>query len=70
MTRSNILRCKFCDWSTPKWKGHRDRDVNRAWIRLTEHVKYGHPDQWMDIATLMGEEDKVEDNPFREENDE
>lgn len=70
MAKSNVLRCRYCGWNTPKWKGHRVRDVDRAWFRLTKHVKAFHHQEWIAMAVLLGEEDRIEDNPFKEEEDE
>jgi hypothetical protein len=59
----NYIRCKFCEWKTPKWRGPKN-GPSKAFARLRAHIKLEHNDKLDDI--LQGHEEFAEDNPFND----
>jgi hypothetical protein len=44
-----FLKCKFCDWKTPKWAGRSDRIIG-PFSRLKQHIESEHPEHHARIA--------------------
>ncbi len=45
----NILKCKFCNWQTPRWvTTKRGKRRNRS-NKLISHVMIEHPDEYSKI---------------------
>lgn len=50
--RSNNIRCRWCNWTTFRWKRRNGRDIS-GWARLKEHVCEEHPEKYEELRDYL-----------------
>lgn len=58
--KSNIIKCKFCEWKVTKWRGKKS-GPNLAFLRLRNHIKASHPDVDDNLADLIDQNEDLEE---------
>jgi len=46
-----VLRCKFCPFTTPKWRQNEGKR-RHGWLALETHVRLNHFDKWRPISEV------------------
>lgn len=52
----NRIGCRFCDWTTPKWRRLKDNTLSgpsKAYGRLFSHVESEHPVEWREVVKAL-----------------
>jgi len=49
----SMIKCRFCDWQTPKWRTSKKGKRIHGYNLLAEHVAINHWAQFCSIMTLL-----------------
>lgn len=55
-TPSDTMKCRWCSWSTLKWRQGKDGRRISGWRRLDDHIFENHPDQHEELKAAVGED--------------
>ena len=39
------IKCRFCDWSIPKWTTNKKGNRIEGYGKLLRHIEFNHPEQ-------------------------
>ena len=64
MPNPTRIKCKFCDWTTPRFRRSRsNRKItgpDQAYGRLLDHIERKHPTEWPGIESFLDEVSETE----------
>jgi hypothetical protein len=62
------LKCKFCDWSTPRWI-RRHGVAMHGYARVQNHVEYAHRGEYEAIIERVRQEENLAPDTLDETNE-
>ena len=45
------IKCRFCDWSTPKWTTNKKGQHIEGYGKLLRHIEFNHPEKLEELWT-------------------
>lgn len=54
MSAPEVLKCRWCRWSTPKWSTGKDGKPRSGWPRLQNHIEDRHEAEAMELSDSLG----------------